>query len=567
MGKRKHREIESAAVEQPEKTKTSSFLLPNSAVIDQDLDDIFSKSLGPAKPREVVEQPRPEEPELAEDEEAENSDENDEDDAENSGEEDEDDASAGEVASDGDEDMADEAEVSEDEQLVHESVARQNRKPKSAEEKDLENSRTIFVGNVPVEVSKQRSLQKPLIRHLLSYLPSSIPSASVKVQSMRFRSVAFSSSIFGRRSEVTEEELEGVSRSRKRAKLWKVEQGEEKAELKDETEGRGNGRALTEMEKRKIAFVKGEVNANSKACNAYVVFADRNAEVDGEGKDVTAQDVVRELVKNANGSVFMDRTLVVDSLSKEKKKVDTDELRRTIYVGNLDFAEDEEKLRKSLEAKLKEEMGAPEDGGYVQRVRIVRDRKTGLGKGFAYVVFQSSNCVDELMGMDEGTVKSSKRKLRFERCKSEPRLKAMKALKAKEGKRPQIETAKEETSTHKTKSKAQDSSSASKAKPDKKPKPISAPTAPPSKPTPRPDVGAQLAKLSKEERKKVKGEDAGRIARRMEKKKLKIAKALDEKKFKVDATALGKAKGKFKKTVGDAKIKPSNPKKSKVSKS
>jgi len=66
-------------------------------------------------------------------------------------------------------------------------------------------------------------------------------------------------------------------------------------------------------------------------------------------------------------------------------------------VGNLEFAAKEEEVRVFFEGlvakergKAKAEEGEGGEGRWVTNVRIVRDRATGLGKGFAYVALKVS---------------------------------------------------------------------------------------------------------------------------------------------------------------------------------
>ena len=79
----------------------------------------------------------------------------------------------------------------------------------------------------------------------------------------------------------------------------------------------------------------------------------------------------------------------------------------TLFVGNLEFTSKEEDLRAFFESVVVAERGKPgekggdesdsesdeEDDGkdkprtWVKRVRIIRDKDTQLGKGFAYVQF------------------------------------------------------------------------------------------------------------------------------------------------------------------------------------
>jgi nucleolar protein 12 len=81
-----------------------------------------------------------------------------------------------------------------------------------------------------------------------------------------------------------------------------------------------------------------------------------------------------------------------------EQKAKQEEERRTLYVGSLDFEETEQQLRDLCERLMREEKGeaspAPDGAGaraqWVERVRVVKDGETGLGKGFAYVIFRVS---------------------------------------------------------------------------------------------------------------------------------------------------------------------------------
>jgi len=121
----------------------------------------------------------------------------------------------------------------------------------------------------------------------------------------------------------------------------------------------------------------------------------------------------------------------------------------------------------------------------------VRDKDTQLGKGFAYVQFSDKDCVDEILAMDATRVKFAKRKLRVERCKSVPGT----ALKIKS------------------------TPAAAKGAPAPKaprPEPVVVPKGDPA-------LGERLAHLSKEDRKSAKSKDADRVARRLAKKKARMA--------------------------------------------
>ena len=94
--------------------------------------------------------------------------------------------------------------------------------------------------------------------------------------------------------------------------------------------------------------------------NAYVVFS-------------TVAEAEECLCLNG-GLLLGGRHLRVDRVVK---KVDNpQENQRSVFVGNIPFTADEEKLR---------EVFSP--CGDIQAVRIVRDSKSGIGKGFGFVMF------------------------------------------------------------------------------------------------------------------------------------------------------------------------------------
>jgi nucleolar protein 12 len=166
-----------------------------------------------------------------------------------------------------------------------------------------------------------------------------------------------------------------MSHSRKRAKTWKAEEDEA-------DEGKVEG--MSEGMKKKVAFIRGEVNESSKACNAYAVIEP----FDGKDEQHQAyEDIVSLFCEHCDNKPFQSHVLRVDKVSNgSASQPSKSELAKTIYVGNLDFAQTEEGLREEMEKVLTKEMGdGSEKLGWVTKVRIIRDRKTGLGKGFAYV--------------------------------------------------------------------------------------------------------------------------------------------------------------------------------------
>ena len=116
-------------------------------------------------------------------------------------------------------------------------------------------------------------------------------------------------------------------------------------------------------------------------------------------------EAARLAIERCNSTMFLDRILRVDSVVKRSTTECSDSTllssatrdpKLTIFVGNIDFASKEEDLRIFFEGITSAERGPPDaEGsqdkdkpkGWVTRVRMIRDRDTQLGKGFAYVQF------------------------------------------------------------------------------------------------------------------------------------------------------------------------------------
>jgi len=245
-----------------------------------------------------------------------------------------------EEASDKDQESADDVGTESDEESpkrggnpptdvpVHESLAL------SKDDAEIQKaSRTVFLANVATEAITSKSAKKELLTHMASFFSDIAAPAEGKpehkVESIRFRSTAYA------------------------------------------------GTALP----KKAAFAKKELMAaTTKSTNAYVVYSSAFA--------------AREAAKKLNGSIVLDRHLRVDGVAHPAK---TDH-RRCVFVGNLGFVDDESmmdqggenerkrsKIPSDIEEGLWRQFGK---AGKVESVRVVRDEKTRVGKGFAYVQFE-----------------------------------------------------------------------------------------------------------------------------------------------------------------------------------
>lgn len=210
---------------------------------------------------------------------------------------------------------------------VHESLA-------ATQDSEIEKAnRTVFLANVSTEAVTSKSAKKTLKQHMSSFLDS-LPKDEVahKIESIRFRSTAY-----------------------------------------------------TNMLPKKASFVTQDLlDTTTHSTNAYVVYSTKVA--------------AREALK-LNATVVLDRHLRVDSVAHPAKQAP----QRCVFVGNLGFVDDDNAIRaaaaESEHGKKKKfrksKPGDIEEGlwvefgkcGAVENVRVVRDSKTRIGKGIAYVQF------------------------------------------------------------------------------------------------------------------------------------------------------------------------------------
>lgn len=205
----------------------------------------------------------------------------------------------------------------------------------SRETVELEKAaRTVFLANVSTSAIKSKNAKKVLLSHLTSYCSA----LSTKDQKHKIESLRFRSTPFP----------SGVG-------------------------------------PKKAAYAKKELmDSTTTSTNAYVVYS--------------TQLAAREAVKRLNGTLVLDRHLLVDSVS-HPRKVDH---RRCVFVGNLGFVDDESQMNAAKDdnadkkPRKKKEPSDVEEGlwrqfgkaGSVESVRVVRDGTNRVGKGFAYVQFQ-----------------------------------------------------------------------------------------------------------------------------------------------------------------------------------
>ncbi|KAG5439800.1 hypothetical protein PCANB_000082 [Pneumocystis canis] len=125
--------------------------------------------------------------------------------------------------------------------------------------------------------------------------------------------------------------------------------------------------AFSELLPRKIAYIQKKFHSKRDILNAYIVY---------ETKKSSEEALI------LNGTLFLDRHIRVDSVTHPTPHVP----KRSIFIGNLSFNAHEEQLWSHFT-----------HCGEIEFVRIVRDNKTNLGKGFAYVQFKNQESIDEAL--------------------------------------------------------------------------------------------------------------------------------------------------------------------------
>lgn len=118
--------------------------------------------------------------------------------------------------------------------------------------------RTIFVGNLPIEVAQKKSALSQLRAHLLTFVPGA------KIESTRFRSVPFATPTAALPEDPDAADAEGVKRQKRekeRAKAWREQQDIlERGEEREKEEVDTSKSFIDTKGKRKVAFIKKDVS-------------------------------------------------------------------------------------------------------------------------------------------------------------------------------------------------------------------------------------------------------------------------------------------------------------------
>ncbi|XP_049687467.1 RNA-binding protein 34 [Accipiter gentilis] len=136
---------------------------------------------------------------------------------------------------------------------------------------------------------------------------------------------------------------------------------------------------------KKLAAIKHKVHPNAKFVNAYVVFKEEC-------------DAIKAL--NENGTEIASGFHIRVDIASKNNSHDN---KRSVFLGNLSYDISDDAVREHFSVC-----------GGVVAVRIVRDRKTGLGKGFGYILFENTDAVHLALKLNETVLMG--RKIRVKRC-------------------------------------------------------------------------------------------------------------------------------------------------------
>ncbi|KAG1684010.1 RNA-binding protein 34 [Nymphon striatum] len=144
---------------------------------------------------------------------------------------------------------------------------------------------------------------------------------------------------------------------------------------------------------KKVGVLRQDFHPERTSINGFVVFTTKE---------------LAEKALTLNGSVFEGHHIRVD-LSNKKSEPDH---KHSVFVGNLSFKTEEEELWTTFA-----------ECGEISNVRLIRDKETGVGKGFGYVTFKETDSIElalklvnqEINGRKMRISRSMKRKTKEEK--------------------------------------------------------------------------------------------------------------------------------------------------------
>lgn len=140
---------------------------------------------------------------------------------------------------------------------------------------------------------------------------------------------------------------------------------------------------------KKASVITKQFHPSRNTANCYIVFA---------------TEVAAENALSLNGTELEGLHIRVSPASIKPKH----DHEKSVFIGNLPFDVEEEPLRQHFRLC-----------GAITNVRIIRDQKTGAGKGFGYVTFADASSVTLALSLDNQLF--SGRRLRVQRSTEKPK--------------------------------------------------------------------------------------------------------------------------------------------------
>lgn len=154
--------------------------------------------------------------------------------------------------------------------------------------------------------------------------------------------------------------------------------------------------------KKRVVAIKKNLHPDRHNCAAYVKF-------------MTAESAKKAL--KCNGKKLDGFHLRVDMAARDQVR----DIKKSVFVGNLPFDMEEETMRSHFA-----------DCGTIDNVRIVRDSKTSLGKGFCYINFTDTDAVSFALRLNGSRIAG--REMRVMQCLPNPKKSVLERKKDKSGK-------------------------------------------------------------------------------------------------------------------------------------
>jgi len=153
---------------------------------------------------------------------------------------------------------------------------------------------------------------------------------------------------------------------------------------------------------KKLAVIKRKIHEKRHNINAYIRFKSKDSAVKScelNGSDFESHVIRVDLADAASAGKKTD----------ESGKVVHDQS-KSVFLGNLPFSIEEDAVREHFKVC-----------GEIVDVRLIRDSFTGMGKGFGYVNFQSSESIE--LGLRLNGSKLEGREIRVSRSTNKPKQK------------------------------------------------------------------------------------------------------------------------------------------------